>query len=418
MPTENVSIPTSRGYQLAGSLELPVGAVRGAAVYAHCFTCTKQSRAAVEIARELAREGIATLRFDFTGLGGSGGDFGQAGFASDIEDLVESVRFLCGRYGNGLLLVGHSLGGAAVLAAAGMMSPGRIAAIATIGAPAEIPHVLGSIKGDLSAIERDGEGEVVIGGQRYNISREFLQKTAEIDLLGEVGKLHVPLLICHSPTDETVSVENAAKLFGAAKHPKSFLSLAGADHLLLDPHDADFAAGMIARWAGRYLPMSDTVAAPTEGVVVASGEGRFGTEVRTTSHTFVADEPTNVGGNNAGPTPYDLLLSALGTCTAMTIKMYAERKNWPLDHVGVALRHERDHRNHPVAGDHFEAMDAGARIEAIYRSITISGDGLTSEHREGLLSVADKCPVHRTLTGELHIHTELASGIGDETDPQ
>ena len=254
MPTETVTIPTTRGYTLSGSLELPDGTVRGAALYAHCFTCTRQSRAAVEIARALAEAGIAALRFDFTGLGGSGGDFGRAGFASDIEDLIESAAFLAARYGEGLLLVGHSLGGAAVLAAAGMMPHDRVAAIATIGAPADVPHVLGNIHGDLAAIERDGSGEVEIGGHRYNLSREFLDRTGSIDLLSEVARLRVPLLFCHSPTDEVVGIENAAKLFGAARHPKSFLSLAGAGHLLLEAADAEFAAGMIARWARRYLP--------------------------------------------------------------------------------------------------------------------------------------------------------------------
>ena len=253
MSTEAVIIPTTRGYTLSGSLELPARDVRGAALYAHCFTCTRQSRAAIEIARALAEEGIAALRFDFTGLGGSGGDFGRAGFASDIEDLTESAAFLAGRFGEGLLLVGHSLGGAAVLAGADLMPEGRVAAIATIGAPADVPHVLGNIHGDLAAIERDGSGEVEIGGHRYNLSREFLARTEAIDLLGEVAKLRVPLLFCHSPTDEVVGIENAAKLFEAAKHPKSFLSLAGADHLLLQTADAEFAAGMIARWAGRYL---------------------------------------------------------------------------------------------------------------------------------------------------------------------
>lgn len=258
MPTETVTIPTARGHALSGSLELPEGprdvGLRGAAVYAHCFTCTRQSRAAVEIARALAAEGIAALRFDFTGLGGSGGDFGSAGFASDLEDLTESAAFLAGRYGEGLLLVGHSLGGAAVLAAAGTMPEGRIAAIATVGAPAEVPHVLGNIRGDLDAVERDGRGEVQIGGRRYMLSREFLARTVATDLLAEVTKLRLPLLFCHSPTDDVVGIDNAARLFAAAKHPKSFLSLAGADHLLLEENDAVFAAGMIARWAARYLP--------------------------------------------------------------------------------------------------------------------------------------------------------------------
>lgn len=254
MPTETITIPTGRGYTLSGSLELPAGATCGAALYAHCFTCTRQSRAAVAIARTLAETGIACLRFDFTGLGGSGGDFGSAGFASDIEDLIESARFLCARHGDGLLLVGHSLGGAAVLAAAGMMDEGQVAAVATIGAPADVPHVLGAIHGDLDRIEREGRGEVEIGGRRYNLSRDFLHRTRQIDLLAEVGKLRVPLLFCHSPTDQVVGIEHAGQLFAAARHPKSFLSLAGADHLLLEDEDADFAAGIIARWAGRYLP--------------------------------------------------------------------------------------------------------------------------------------------------------------------
>lgn len=253
MRTEKVTIATARGHTLTASLELPAGIAQGAAVYAHCFTCTRQSRAAVEIAQALAGEGIAALRFDFTGLGGSGGDFGRAGFASDIEDLIESAAFMAERFGEGLLLIGHSLGGAAVLAATAMMTEGRVAAVATIGAPAEVPHVLGNIHGDLEAIARDGSGEVEIGGRTYNLSREFLARTEEIELLAEVAKLRVPLLFCHSPTDQVVGVDNAARLFAAARHPKSFLSLADADHLLLDQEDAIFASRMIAHWAARYL---------------------------------------------------------------------------------------------------------------------------------------------------------------------
>lgn len=402
MPTETVSIPTTRGYELAGSLELPAALVRGVALYAHCFTCTRQSKAAVAVSRALAKEGIATLRFDFSGLGGSGGDFGSAGFASDIEDLIESARYLCGRFGDGILLVGHSLGGAAVLAAAEMIGKGKVAAIATIGAPADVPHVLGNIHGDLDAIEREGRGKVEIGGRHYNLSREFLHQTEAIDLLAEVAKLRVPLMFCHSPTDAVVGVENAAKLFGAAHHPKSFLSLAGADHLLLKEADADFAAGMIAQWASRYLPLREALPMPADGVVVRTGNGKFGTEVHTRSHRFVADEPVEVGGGDEGPTPYDLLLSSLGTCTAMTMKLYAERKGWPLVGAEVAVRHEREH------GAHEHAMENDEKMQALYRTITLTGPELTEEQRASIIAIADKCPVHRTLEGELHIHTSAS----------
>ncbi|WP_375291327.1 alpha/beta fold hydrolase [Qipengyuania sp.] len=408
MPTQTVTIPTARGYTLAGSLEEPVGLVRGSAIYAHCFTCTKQSRAAVEVSRALAREGIATLRFDFSGLGGSGGDFGRAGFASDIEDLIAAVGYLCESYGDGVLMVGHSLGGAAVLAAAEMLEHGKAAAVATIGAPADVPHVLGNIHGDLAAIERDGSGEVEIGGRRYNLSREFLEKTETIDLLAEVARLRVPVMLCHSPTDETVGIENAGRLFEAAKHPKSFLSLAGADHLLLDPADADFAGRMIANWAQRYMPLRENWPLPEDGVTIGSGNGRFGVEVHTRSHAFVADEPRSVGGDDAGPTPYDLLLSALGTCTAMTMKLYAVRKGYPLDHVRVDVRHERDHV--PDGDCHEQAMETGDKVQALYRSIALTGPDLTEEQRAKIVAIADKCPVHRTLEGELHIHTEEGAG--------
>lgn len=402
MPTENIAIPTGRGHDLSGSLELPTGLVRGTALYAHCFTCTKQSRAAIEVARALARHGIACLRFDFTGLGGSGGEFGQAGFASDIEDLLACVRYLCGRFGDGMLLVGHSLGGAAVLAAAGMLPPGKIAAVATIGAPADVPHVLGNIEGDLSAIERDGAGEVTIAGRAFRLSREFLEATARIDLLADVARLRVPLLFCHTPTDEVVGIENAGKLFAAAKHPKSFVSLAGADHLLLDPADAEFAAGIIARWAARYLPLGPAVPMPAAGIVATTGHGRFGTEVLTTRHRFVADEPRDFGGDDTGPSPYDLLTAALGTCTAMTMKMYADRKGWPFVGVEVAVTHEAMH-----AEDLGHVADGEVEIQALNCVITFRGEALDEEQRGRLMEIADRCPVHRTLSSHLHIHTRM-----------
>ncbi len=402
MPTETLSITSKQGHSLSGALEMPTGLVRGAAVFAHCFTCTKQSRAAVSVARALAGQGIATLRFDFTGLGGSGGDFGSAGFTSDIGDLTSVALFLRERFNMPLLMIGHSLGGAAVLAASHQLGTDNVAAIATIGAPSDVPHVLHNIQGDVAAIEREGQGEVTIGGRPFQLSKDFLDHTRETDLLGLVTELRLPYLALHSPTDTIVGIEHASKLFEAAFHPKSFVSLAGADHLLTDPADAEFAAETIACWAKRYLPMRDDWPMPEEGVVVQTGHGKFGTEVHTVSHSFVADEPRSYGGDDTGPTPYDLLLGALGTCTAMTMKMYADRKNWPMIGTRIHLTHERDHH---VDCDHCEDEGEGAQIQALHRSIEVLGDQLTDEQRAKIIEIADKCPVHRTLEGHLHIHT-------------
>ena len=402
MPTENLKITTSEGHELSGALELPTGLVRGAAVFAHCFTCTKQSKAATAVTRALAREGIASLRFDFTGLGASEGEFGRAGFASDVEDLIASAQHLIERFDCQIMLVGHSLGGAAVLAAATELGRENVAAIATIGAPSDVPHVLHNIKGDLDEIESQGEGDVTIGGRPFKLSKEFLDKTREIDLVERIKGLRVPLMIMHSPTDDIVGVEHASNLFAAAKHPKNFVSLMDADHLLLNEEDARFAARMIAAWGARYLPLKADWPMPDDGVVVQTGHGKFGTEVHTVSHRFVADEPLSYGGDDTGPTPYDLLLGALGTCTAMTMKMYADRKKWPFEGARIHVTHERDH-----------AEDCGLATEeqdmptqALHRKIELIGEDLTDEQRTKIIEIADNCPVHRTLEGHLHIHTE------------
>ena len=401
MPTEAIAISTSAGHDLSGSLELPTGLVRGAALFAHCFTCTKQSKAAVAVSRALAKEGIACLRFDFTGLGGSGGEFGRAGFATDVADLVAAAEHMVERFGKPILMVGHSLGGAAVLAAADDLGFEHIAAIATIGAPSDVPLVLERIEGDLAAVEEQGEGAVSIGGRDFALSREFIERTKAIDLMEEVARVRVPLLFLHSPTDSVVGVEHATALFGAAKHPKSFVSLMDADHLLLDEADAGFAAQMIAAWGARYIPMSDDWPMPEEGVVVQTGHGKFGTEVHSVSQSFISDEPKSYGGDDTGPTPYDLLLGALGTCTAMTMKMYADRKKWPLGGTRIHLTHERDH-----AEDCEHPLEEGAQVQAINREIELLGDQLTEDQRNRIIEIADKCPVHRTLEGHLHIHTE------------
>ena len=403
MPAEKITITTTAGHELSGALELPTGLVRGAALFAHCFTCTKQSKAAIEVTRALAGQGIGTLRFDFTGLGGSEGDFGRAGFASDVDDLIASAGALCERFGDGLLMIGHSLGGAAVLAAAHQMAKGKVAAVATIGAPSDVPHVLHNVKGDLEAIERDGEGDVTIGGRAFKLSKDFLDKTRDVDLLDQVKALRVPLMFCHSPTDQIVGVDHASNLFGAAKHPKSFISLAEADHLLTNADDAKFVAGVIATWATRYLPMTTDWPMPEEGVIVRTGHGKFGTEVHTSSHRFVVDEPRSYGGDDTGPTPYDLLNAALGTCTAMTMKMYADRKELPLEGVSIHVTHDR---NHEEDCGHVRAMEEGIQVQALDRAITIYGDDLSYEDRAKLIEIADKCPVHKTLEGHLHIHTE------------
>jgi putative redox protein len=252
MPTETQHIPAADGHLLAASLELPAGEPRGAAVFAHCFTCTRHSKAAVAVSRELAEKGIACLRFDFSGLGDSEGEFGSDGLPADVADVSAATGWMVGRFGPGVLLVGHSLGGAAVLVAAGEIA--EVAAVATIGAPASVEHVLRQIDGDLAAIERDGAGPVTIAGRPFTLTRRFIENLRGVDLAGDVERLDRPLMIMHSPTDQLVGIENAARLFAAAKHPKSFVSLAGADHLLLREEDADFAAAVIAAWAGRYLP--------------------------------------------------------------------------------------------------------------------------------------------------------------------
>ncbi|MBX7531664.1 bifunctional alpha/beta hydrolase/OsmC family protein [Qipengyuania sp. 1XM1-15A] len=406
MPTENITISTDAGHELTGSLELPTGLVRGAALFAHCFTCTKNSKAAIAVSRALAAEGIATMRFDFTGLGGSGGDFGRAGFAADVSDLVAAAEDLIERFAQPILLIGHSLGGAAVLAAADDLGFDRIAAIATIGAPSDVPHVLQNIDGDIETIRQQGEGEVRIGGREFTLGREFIEKVENTDLLAEVGRIRKPLMFLHSPIDQIVGIEHASALFQAAKHPKSFVSLEGADHLLLREEDAQFVASVIAGWAHRYLPLREDWPMPEEGIVACTGHGKFGTEVHTKSHRFVADEPKSYGGDDTGPTPYDLLNAALGTCTAMTMKMYADRKKWPLEGVSVEVTHERDHKDEC---DHVEAMEEGKQMQALKRVITIRGDDLDEDQRARLIEIADKCPVHRTLEGELHVHTSRAT---------
>jgi putative redox protein len=403
MRDERFDFPNADGHLLTAVLQYPPGVPRDYALFAHCFTCSKDSRAARWIAESLAECGIAVLRFDFTGLGSSGGEFANTDFSSNIGDLVAAADHLRSRHRAPALLVGHSLGGAAVLAAASRIPEAR--AVATIGAPADPGHVANLFTDRIEEIRSRGEGEVELGGRVFRIRRDFLDDVAEHRLLDDVATLRKPLLIMHAPTDQVVPIDDAGSIFTAARHSKSFVSLDDADHLLTRRRDARYAGDVIAAWSQRYLaapadgPGPDV---PGEVVVTETGNCAFQQSVTMGAHHLIADEPVDVGGLDSGPSPYDLLLAALGACTAMTLRMYADRKGLPLDGVSVALRHAKIH-----AADCRTCETGRGQIDRIERLITLEGV-LEDNQRVKLLEIADKCPVHRTLTSEVDVRTRLA----------
>lgn len=398
--TENIHFQGRDGLSLDGLLDRPIGEIpRGTAIFAHCFTCGKDIRAASVIARTLADRGIAVLRFDFTGLGGSEGSI--EGFSGNVEDLVAAADALRERGEAPLLLIGHSLGGAAVIAAAERIRDVR--AVVTIGAPFEVDHVLERLGEGRAAVEREGAATVSIAGRPFTVTREFIDQAMGQPQAERLARLDRALLVMHAPDDDLVPLDNAGKIYTAAAHPKSFVALDGADHLLSRSEDARYAAGIIAAWADRYLELADDRPTVLSGTVRVSGAGGLYTQlVESPRHRLIVDEPENIGGDDQGPTPYDLLLGSLGTCTAITIRMVAKRKNIPLEDVRIELEHSRDH-----AKDTMSDVEGGnGHIEVIDRAIALIGD-LSDEQRASLMAIADKCPVHRTLTGDLHIHSTL-----------
>ena len=400
-----VRFPGSQGAQLAARLDTPPGKPLAYALFAHCFTCSKDTLAASRISTALTARGIAVLRFDFTGLGGSEGDFANTNFSSNVADLAAAAAWLRENHEAPKLLIGHSLGGAAVLAAA----PGipEAVAVATIGAPSEPAHLKHLLAPAVAQIEAAGEAEVELAGRKFRIKKQLLDDIGSRGNREAIGNLRKALLVFHSPRDTTVSIDNAAQIFVAAKHPKSFVSLDDADHLLTRREDAAYVAAVLSAWASRYLgePAAPArpIAANEPGIVTVAEtrEGKFTQEVRVGRHQLRADEPADAGGTDTGPSPYDLLLAGLGACTSMTIRMYADLKQLPLDKVTVRLRHDKVH-----AADCAECETREGRIDRIEREVELAGN-LDEAQRAKLLEIANKCPVHRTLHSEIWIPTRL-----------
>ncbi|MQY44309.1 alpha/beta fold hydrolase [Epibacterium sp. SM1969] len=402
MPTERITFAGHAGTQLAARLDLPDGPVLATALFAHCFTCSKDIPAARRIAARLAGMGIAVLRFDFTGLGHSEGEFENTDFSSNVQDLIAAAQYLSGRDLAPQILIGHSLGGAAVLRArAGIPS---VKGVVTLGAPSDPAHVTHHFETALPKIEAEGAAEVCLGGRPFVIGKGFVDdiKSAELELA--ISDLRAALLVMHAPTDATVGIENASAIFGAAKHPKSFVTLDQADHLISRARDAEYAAEVIAAWAGRYVDLAPPAPPPgaPEGVLrvsEADPEGFLQDIQSGPHHHMLADEPKAYGGTNRGMSPYGFIAAGLGACTSMTIRMYARRKEWPLDSISVDVCHDKVHAQDAAPG-------APAKIDQFTRVIQLCGD-LSDEQRQRLLEIADKCPVHRTLESGAKVVTRL-----------
>ena len=402
MPTERITFAGHDGGQLAARFDLPDGPILATAIFAHCFTCSKDIPAARRIAARLAAMGIAVLRFDFTGLGHSEGEFANTTFTSNVEDLVAAGQYLSGRDMAPSVLIGHSLGGAAVLRArAGLPS---VKAVVTLGAPADPGHVSHHFEGEIPRIQQEGAAEVLLGGRPFRIGRDFVEDISSISLTEAIGGLKAALLVLHAPRDDTVSIDNAAQIFQAAKHPKSFVTLDGADHLISRAEDAEYAADVISAWVSRYLDLTPPAPPPgaPEGIVrvTEADVNGFLQDVQSgPDHHTLADEPVAYGGTDKGMSPYGYLAAGLGACTSMTIRMYARRKQWPLKGISVDVSHNKVH-----------AQDAGlktdSKIDHFDRRIRLDGP-LDTEQRRKLLEIADKCPVHRTLEGSAHVTTVL-----------
>lgn len=408
MKTERATFTSADGQQLSARLDLPAGPPRSVALFAHCFSCGKDLQSAKRLSARLTDRGFAVMRFDFTGLGSSEGDFADTNFSSNVADLLAAADWLRQTYGAPSLLIGHSLGGAAAIVAASRIP--ELTAVATIGAPADPAHVTHLFSCALDEIEENGVADVSIAGRTFSVKKQFLDDVAGVHMSDALQALTLPLLIMHAPDDSIVGIENAETLFGQAAFPKSFIALDGADHLLSAAPHAEYAADVLASWADQYVPehvagSDDVVVAASEGEVVVAerGTSKYAQVVRVADrHALLADEPIGIG-DDTGPAPYDLLLAALGTCTSMTVRMYADRKGWPLEDVAVRLSHSKVHADDCAACE----TDTG-KVDVIERELVLDGP-LDDEQRARLLEIADRCPVHRSLHDETHITTQLVT---------
>ena len=402
MQGQKLNFKNREGVQLSARLDLPADQKpHNFALFAHCFTCNKNFHAVRNVSRALTSRGFGVLQFDFTGLGASGGDFSESNFSGNVDDLMAAADFLATAYQAPSLIVGHSLGGAAALLAASQLE--SVKAVATIGTPSDPQHVQHLLQNSLEEIAQSGKALVHIGGRPFTIKKQFLEDLSQMTLLKVVKAMRKSVLILHSPQDAIVGIDNAAALYGAAHHPKSFISLNGADHLLNQEEDSLYAGDMIASWARRYLPLQKAPKLSSLHQVVAllQKDDVFTTSLKAGDHYLTADEPKSVNGNNFGPSPYELVASGLAACTAMTIKMYANHKNWPLEDVEVHVSYKKDH-----AEDSQHQQDKGARIDIFEREVKLTGN-LDSAQRERMLDIANKCPVHKTLHSEVLVRTKL-----------
>ncbi len=402
-----LKFPNQQGKNLSARLDFPIDEKPVAyALFAHCFTCTKNYNAVVNISRALTGQGIAVLRFDFTGLGESEGDFADTNFSSSVGDLVAAARFLESKFEPPSLLVGHSLGGAAVIHAASRIP--STAAVATIAAPAGLSGMIRYLRKRGNELEQKGEAEIVIAGRSFTVKEQLLHDLEGIEMGQAIRNLKKPLLIFHSRSDTVVDMKEARVIFQAAHDPKAFVSLEEADHLLSDRRDSLYVGGLIAAWAGRYMnPVKRPMALPDpedNRVVVRTGKAGLQTDIMVRNHRMIADEPIREGGADTGPTPYDYLTAALGACTSMTLRMYADRKQWPLEEIVVRLKHEKTH-----AKDCRQCDKSTKGMDRIEREIEVTGP-LTPAQKERLLKISDRCPVHRTLSSEIHIESRLNEG--------